>query len=464
MPARPEPFIPDGDNRKMAFFAKMGEFRSVGLKQFDQWNAMFPSMFEGALSSTPSISETSAQKIATVFTCLNVLGETRGSLPFDVKENTPTGSVTVYDHPVHRLIHDRPNPYTTAFDFWSTVEKIKKAWGNAYARIERDSSYNPVALWILDSCHVEIVKNGEVYYKYKGEILRSTDVLHFKNYSHDGYCGISSIRQNALTLGLSLKLTQYNSSIIGERPYGYLTSEKKPKDLQQKGNVRSLWDKRDSSSDEKDPTDKTNNKTIGGIPYLYGGLEFKSFTLPADDVAYIESAKLTDQDIYGIFRVPPTFAQNWERAPYNSSEQQDIVFAKYSLASIRGDEQECNEKLFPESNKKTGKYYCRVNLRGLLRGDTNTRKEYYTSLIQNGVMSPNMAAELEDFPTYEGGDQHFIQLNMIPVDKIAEMVESQIKASSAKPTQTRAEIMAELKEKMKPKLNGHFADIEQLLN
>lgn len=442
------------------------EKRSVGLKQLEAWQAQFPTMFDGALSSTPAISETSAQKIATVFTCLNVLGETRGSLPFDVKENTSKGSVTVYNHPVHRLIHDRPNPYMTAFDFWSTVEKVKKAWGNCYVRIQRDSNFTPVALWILDSCYVQVINNnGVIYYNNKGDIYQSTEVLHFKNYSTDGICGISSIRQNALTLGLSLKLTQYNSSIIGERPYGYLTSEKKPKDLQQKGQMRSQWDKRDSSSDENDHTDTTKAKTIGGIPYLSGGLEFKSFTLPADDVAYIESAKLTDQDIYGIFRVPPTFAQNWERAPYNSSEQQDIVFAKYSLASIRGDEQECNEKLFPESNKSTGQYYCKVNLRGLLRGDTNTRKEYYTSLIQNGVMSPNMAAEFEDLPTYEGGDQHFIQLNMVPVDKIADVVESQIKKSSgAGQTQSREQIMAELKEKIRPKLNGHFKEIEEFLN
>lgn len=422
---------------------------------------MFPLMFEGG-NTLPSISETSAQKLAAVFICLNVLGETRGSLPFDVKKNTKEGAVTEYSHPVHRLIHDRPNPFMTAFDFWSTTEKLKKAWGNAYAEIRRDAEGFPSSLWILPSCDVYInnyqsATGTEYYYTYKGRNLRHTDILHFKNYTMDGYCGISSIRQNALTIGLGLKLNQYNSSIIGDRPPGYLTSEKAPKDLQQKQNVRDMWSKRNSDQDEN----LKGATSYNGIPYLYGGLEFKAFTLPADDVAYLGSAKLTSSDIYGIFRVPPTFAQDWEKAPYNSSEQQDIVFAKYSLASIRGDEQECNEKLFTQANKITGDFYCKVNLRGLLRGDTNTRKEYYQSGIQNGYITPNQACELEEFPTYKGGDQHFIQLNMIPVDKIAEYIQGQI--SKGQPTQTREAIIKELRERIQPKMNGHWQQIDELL-
>jgi len=464
---RAEPDKPD--LRKMEFYSGMGqiaaktEFRSVGLKSLEAWQAQFPMMFEGADSKTPSVTETSAQRISTVFTCLNVLGETRGSLPFGVKITTPTGAKTVYNNPVHRLIHDRPNPYTTAFDFWSTVEKLKRAWGNAYAEIERGPDYQPIAFWLRESWEVSIEKSGnDLFYKYKGRNIRHTDMLHFKNYSLDGICGISTIRQNALTIGHSLKLTQYNSSVIGDRPPGYLTSEKRPKDLQQKNAQRSLWDKRSSSDDEK--TESEPKMTMmGGIPYLYGGLEFHAFTLPADDVAYIEGAKLSKSDIYGIFRIPPTFGQDWENAPYNSSEQQDIVFAKYSLASIRGDEQECNEKLFPESNKTASNpLYTKCDVRGLLKGDTKARTEYYTSLIQNGVMSPNMAAELEDFETYEGGDQHFIQLNMVPVDKIAEVIQSQIAAKSS--PVTRQSVIDEIKKEMKSKMNGHYAEIEPFLN
>lgn len=454
----------------MAYHIALGQmaagvdFRNTGIKQFDMWANMFPTLVEGGDTKTPPVSETSAQRISTVFTCLNIHGETVGSLPFSVKKNTANGAVTEYGN-LHRLIHDRPNPHSTAFSFWSTIQKIKLAWGNAYVEIIRNErTLEPQALYILPSSEVEIkmLPSGEIYYVFKGRIIRATDMLHFKNYSIDGVYGVSTIRQNALTLGIAMKLNQYNSSIIGERPYGYLTSDKRPKDLQQKGNVRSLWDKRDNKTDEDDHgNNSTTPTTIAGIPYLYGGLEFKSFTLPADDVAYIESAKLKDRDIFGIFRIQPTMAQDWENAPYNSSEQQDINFVKYSLASIKEIEQECTEKLFPESNKATGLLYCKFSLQGLLRGDTNTRKEFYSSGIQNGWLTPNQVCEFEDLPTYgKDGDKHYLQGALVPVDMIAQMIASK----QSQPTATREQIINELREKIRPRLNGHFADIAELLN
>jgi HK97 family phage portal protein len=462
-------------SRKQQFYTRLGasaasiEYRSVGLKQVEAWQAMFPSSFDnvGTNGTLPSVSVPSAQRIATVFTCLNVRGETVGSLPFSSKINTKTGAVTEYASKVHRLIHDRPNPNITAFDFWSTVEKWKLAWGNAYVEIIRDSSYEPIQFELREPWEVQMkeTESNEVYYVYDKRIIRSTDMLHFKNYSLDGECGISSIKQNALTMGMSLKLSQYNSSLIGERPYGYLTSEKKPKDLQQKGEMRSSWDKRGSFDDEKDFSEKSTVKTVGGIPYLSGGLEFKSFTLPADDVAYIEASKMTDQDIYAIFRIPPIFAQNYERAPYNSSEQQDIVFAKYTLASIRAIEQECTEKLYPESNKKTNQRFAKFSMQGLLRGDTNTRKEFYTGLFNIAAITANQICEFEDLPTYgPDGDKHYVQGALVPVDMLADV----LKGKTAQPAQSRSEIEGEVKkllrEQMKTKLNGHYADIAEFLN
>jgi HK97 family phage portal protein len=457
------------DLRKQAYYAGLGQlasgvaFRSVGLKSVEAWNAMFPTMFEGALSNTPSISEVSAQRIATVFTCLNIRGETFGSLPFSVKKNTTTGPATDYKNKVHRLIHDRPNEYTTAFDFWNAIEKLKLAWGNAYAEIIRDSSFEPSALIILLPQDVKLEKSpsGDIYYKHKERVIRSTDILHFKNYTMDGLCGISSIRQNAMTLSLAMKLNQYNSSIIGDRPPGYLVAPPgvRPKDAQQKDQIKKQWDDRSKSTDSEV---NTTASSLGGIPLLYGGVEFKSFSLPADDVAYIESAKLKDQDIYGIFRIPPTLAENYEKAPYNSSEQQDIVFVKYSLASIREIEQECTEKLFPESNKQTGTLYCKMDLRGLLRGDTNARKEFYGGLFNIGAITPNQICELEDLPTYgKDGDQHFVQGALVPIDKIADIA---AQAAASKTPVSRAEIIKELREKIQPKLNGHYADIADILN
>lgn len=473
---RPEPSTPD--NRKQAFYAEMGAFasraevRSVGFKQVDLWKQMFPQMFDWLDTTIPTVSPQSGQRLTLVYNCLNVLGETRGALPFCLKRYVKgKGSEEAYDHPVYKLIHDRPNAYQTSYDFWSTKEKLKHIHGNAYALIDRDIYGDPVALYLIppDEVAINQTESGEVYYKWFDRVIRSTDILHFKNYSTNGLEGISTIKANSLTIGLGLKLKQYNSSLIGNRTHGYLTGPK-PKDELQKGQIKGTWNKQHSpegqSGSLKAETIKT--QSFGDIPYLYGGVEFHALTLPADQAAYIESSQLNDRDILGMFRMPPTMVSIYKDAPYNSSEQQDIQFVKYTLASIRQDEQECDYKLLPTGNRT---YYCKYSLNGILRGDMKTRREFYAAGIGTGWMTPRMAAEFEDLQWLGGpeGDKYYMQGNMIPMDLLEKFVMSKAAQQTNQPDNqkseedVRSEIKAELREVLQGKLNGHYKDVAKLL-
>ena len=447
------------------------ELRNVGLTNTEVWNTIFPEF-----NILNNVSVESAQRLSVVYTCLNVLGETVGSLPCEVRQYTPKGRVPTPTNPVYRILHDRANPDMTAFDFWSAIEKIRRAWGNAYAEIERGFDGKPKALWIRPSLYVtqSMTTNGFVYYEYMGRTIRSTEMLHFKNYSIDGYTGISVIRQNALSIGMGLQLKEYNSKII-DRPYGFLTTETRPKDLTSKQNIQGMWAKKEEnlknvvSTSPSTAPEKVTMGTALQLPLLYGGVKFEQLSLPADDVAYIESTNLTNKDIYGIFRVPPTFGQDWEHTPYNGAEQQDLVFAKYTLASIRGYEQECTEKLFPESNKTDQEgFYVKFNLKGLLSGDHASRQAFYTALFNIGSMNANEIRECEDQPHYEGGDAYYIQGALVPVDQIGDLIEAKIKQLKNKATTKAAgkiakEVKAELRAKLKDKLNGHYKDIEEIV-
>ncbi len=459
--------------KRKAFHADLGiQMRAgVGMKDPEVWNNIFSDWSINA--TAPNVSISSAQRLSIVYTCLNVLGETRGSLPCEVIQNTDNGCVSIPQHPVYRLVHDRPNPYMTAFDFWATIEKLKKAWGNAFVEIERDARMNPINLWIRYPWLVSYIRTqtSEFYYNFEGRTIRNSDMLHFKNYSMNGYEGLSVIKQNALSIGAGLKLKEYNSKIVGDRPYGFLTTDVKPKDIQAKEGMVGLWKKKDDTTTVKNPITgvKTDKVTIGqalNIPLLYGGVQFQQLSLPADDVAYIESTNLTNTDIYGIFRVPPTFGQDYKNTPYKGAEQQDLVFVKYSLASIRGDEQECTEKLFPESNKsEKNNYYIKFNLKGLLAGDHASRGEFYTSLFNIGALCANDIREMEDMPHYEGGNTFYVQGALMPVDLMAEFIQSKITQSKSKET-SKKQLVKETKALMrgmaKEKLNGHFKDIEAI--
>ena len=424
-------------------------------------------MFEGLDTSLPAVSPSSGQRLTLVYNCLNVLGETIGSLPFSLKRTTKQGPETAYDHAVHKLLHDRPNPYMTAFDFWSTVEKIKHIWGNCYCLIDRDAYGDPIYLYFLPSWEVTIqeTRAGEIYYKCKDVDYRHTDVLHFKNYSTDGYCGVSTIVANQMSIGLGLKLKTYNSTLIGNRPPGYLTGPK-PKDELQKGQMKGMWNKELSQEAPKVQTETIRTNAFGDIPYLYGGVEFKAMTLPADQAAYILGTELNDRDILGMFRMPPTMVSIYKDAPYNSSEQQDIAFVKYTLASLKQYEQEVTYKLLPTGNRT---YYAKFGMNGILRGDMKTRKEFYTGLFNIASITPNQILEFEDMPTYEGGDEHYVQGALVPVRLIEDFIMSKSAKQESQPDNQkseediRSEIKAELREAIKGKLNGHYKDVATIL-
>jgi len=411
--------------------------------------------FFGLGLADPSVSEQSAMKIAAVYSCLNVLGETIGSLPFDVKQETAKGKRTAYEHKAYKLIHDKPNPYTNALDFWSSVEKLRKAWGNAYAEIERDRFGEPIALWLLMPWEVNVVmKDRQLYYQHNGKVISHTNILHFKGFTLNGYMGISAIRQNAITMGKGQKLAQYSSNNISDRPPGYLTAPFKPKDEGQIKNITEQW------TGKKEDIGVTD---IGGTKLLYGGIEYKAFTLPADEVQYIETEKLTRVDIYGIFRVPPTKAQDYNGATFSNAEQQSLVFKDAVVPATKSLEQECNDKLFRSDNYQSKEpFYTKFNFRGFLQSDLKTQKEFFQSMLTNGVYSPNMVLDLLDENPYEGGDKRYIQGAMVPVD----LVETLIMKRGAKSTQKieQKSLNDEQRSKLKSILNGHYNEVIDIID
>lgn len=399
------------------------------------------------LPGSPTVTESSALRLTAVYNCLNVLGETIGALPCDVKRQTSRGAEKQYNHPVYRLVHTRPNPYTTAFDFWKAMEILCRAWGNSYAMIMRNGANDPISLWLLMPWQTQIIKRGDgtFFYMNNGATLYPTDVIHFKNFSLDGICGISTIKQNAMTVAHGIKLQQYNTTIINSRPPGYLTAASKPKDANQKENIKRMWTRPDEGTTEP----------ITGIPLLYGGIEFKALPLPAEDVAYIDSVKANKTDICGMFRVPPTLIQDYTSVTWNNAEQQNIVYVRYTvIPMITPKEQELTEKLFPEANKLSHEpLEVRFNVRGLLQGDLKAQQEFFHALITDAVLTPNQVLELLDMPTYEGGDEHYIQGAMVPVSMLKEVL-----------TKKQKPVSDTQKEKLKSILNGHYKDVAEILD
>ena len=55
-----------------------------------------------------------------------------------------------------------------------------------------------------------------------------------------------------------------------------------------------------------------------------------------------------------------------------------------------------------------------------MRGDNKSRMEYYKGGVTNGIFSINDCRAWEDLPPVEGGDEHFVQAQMVPVSVAAQ--------------------------------------------
>lgn len=361
------------------------------------------------------ISGGSAMRITTVFTCVLVRAEALSTLPVNVMQSTAEGSKVAYNHPVYKLIHNKPNPFQTASSFWKSVSAHIDLYGECFAIVKYSGRIQPIRIDLIqDPKSVQILETegGTALYEYDGKRYQDYQMLHFKDLSLDGYRGCSRISYNAATIGYAGKLKTFGSNAIGQKPPGYFTTQQNYDVVKkQEGNLQKGW---------------SENIAEGKTPLLPFGLEYKNLQISPGDAQYLDAVQLTKDDICGIFRVPPTLVQNYLRATFANAEQQDLVFVKHTmLPIITNIEQECNAKLFAESNANSQTpYYVKINANAFLRGDFATRTQGYKTLWERGLITGNQVADLEDWNHFEGGEKRFIPMNMIPLDQVDKFIES----------------------------------------
>ncbi|MFA5463931.1 MAG: phage portal protein [Methanofastidiosum sp.] len=357
-----------------------------------------------------TVNEDTAMRQSAVYGCVRILAETIASLPLNVYERLKNGKNKKIDHPLYYLLHDKPNKYMTSFSWRETVMATLLLRGNSINQIIRNNRGDIIEIYPLpyNRARVEI-KDGNVIYTYNDnngdKIFDNNEVLHIPGLSLNGIIGISPIQYAREAIAYSTALEEFGelffenrTNIGGVATHPGKLSEQGSKNLRQSINE--------------------NYAGLGNsykVMLLEEGLKFEPITIAPADAQYLELRKFQLEEIARIYRVPLHLLQNLDRATFGNIEHQSIDFAVHTIRPwLVRIEQAFNTKLFKEN--EIGKYFSEFVIDGLLRGDTATRWEAYTKALQNGVYSPNDVLELENRNPYPGGDRHFIQLNMQPID------------------------------------------------
>ena len=368
----------------------------------------------GRTTSGKPVNERSAMQTTAVYACVRILAEAVASLPLHVYEyQDDGGKKLVHDHPLYYLLHDEPNPEMTSFVFRETLMSHLLIWGNAYAQIIRDGAGRVLGLYPLlpDKMDVQRDDRGNIYYVYSrnsdenpmfkeyGDIrLKAEDVLHIPGLGFDGLIGYSPIAMAKNAVGMTLACEEYGASFFanGANPGGVLEH---PGVLKDPSKVRESWNSvyRGVNNAHK-------------IAVLEEGMKYQQIGIPPEEAQFLETRKFQINEIARLYRIPPHMVGDLDKSSFSNIEQQSLEFVKYTLDPwvIRWEQSLQRSLLLPGEK---GKYFIKLNVDGLLRGDYQSRMNGYAVGRQNGWFSANDIREMENMnpiPDEQGGNLYLI--------------------------------------------------------
>jgi HK97 family phage portal protein len=359
-----------------------------------------------------AVNEGSALGVAAVLSCVSLLADMVAKLPVELFQSTKSGPKPVTRHPAINLL-TRPSDRHTAFELRQLMMIGKNLGGNGYARVFRNSSFEPSAIEWLEPCFVRprlITRRGGnsfIAYDYKGDTLTRGDIIHIRGISRDGVTGISPITLLRESIGTALSQTSAAGKLManGAKWPGFMTVEGVNKKEQ-------LEDIRDEVNNSM-----TGAMNAGRIPVVGGAMKFTQTNgMSMVDAQFVESRRFELQEIARHFRIPPfmigdsTASTTWG----TGIEQQTLGFLNFCLdPHIIAFEQALAATLLTSEELSKGYYFRfdRDELASVSRQDTAA---YFQTMRGIGVYSVNDVRRKLDEPTIpaeSGGDDYSLPFN-----------------------------------------------------
>lgn len=360
-------------------------------------------------SSGVAVTRDSSLTFSAVYACVRIISESIASLPINVYLEEADGDrILQKNHPVQKLLSRKPNNYMTSYTFKDVILTNLLLEGNAYFLIVRDGSARPIELICLDPSKVEVYRHeGQLYYKIEGEdaTILQDDMLHFVGLSFDGLKGRSVLNSQRATIGTSIAANVTAGNVLGNTT--------------QVGGIIKHPGKLSAEAIERLRTSWNNTYqgpfAAGKTAILEEGMTFEPSRINAQDRQLLESRRFQVEEIARIFKVPLSLIGHLEKAAnYSSIEALSIDFVRFTLTPyIVSIEEEMNRKLFRENEQDN--HYVKIQVEGLLRGDSNARANFYKQMIDMGVLSINEVRKLENLNRIENGDTHYFPMNYAPI-------------------------------------------------
>lgn len=380
------------------------------------------------------ISPESAMAISTVYACISKISQTVASLDRHVHKHSDDSRELATNHPAARLLSGMSDHLTTSFNFWEAVTADSLMYGCGYGLVTRNGNGQPTAISHIPFHQIteqKVVGKDPVYlYAEIDEHGRKSKARTRRLPTEDliiipAFRGVSPITLHRETLGLAKAAEDFGSSFFGSGGHlsGVLTVES------------GLTDEQFQTLSQNWQAKYHGNNGAHATAILEHGIKYERIGIPPDQAQFIETRKVSAQEIARIFNVPAALIGLETNVTYSNVEQQSIFFATYTIAPlVKRIEAELNEKLFTRGERLSFK--VDFDMGSLLRADAEARSEYFVKMLSHGVMSVNEVRKIEGLNPISEGDQHVVQSGFVPMDALADIHTAAMEANEPDPAQT----------------------------
>ena len=242
----------------------------------------------------------------------------------------PVDAEKVADHPVLSLFN-YVNDFDTRFRLWCQTMTFLELTGNAYWYIPNDGLGAPAEIWVVHSQHMKVVPDrdrfirGYVYRESHPDEIRfdPSEIIHFKYPNPvDSFYGTGPLQAAAASVDAheARATAHWNMMRRGIYAGAAFSTDKELR-------------KPDIALIEEQVKQKYASPDKAGRPIiLHKGLHGQRIDFAPREMALLESASITRDEILSIFGVPAAVVGISEDVARAAADAMDVIFARYCIA------------------------------------------------------------------------------------------------------------------------------------
>jgi HK97 family phage portal protein len=212
-----------------------------------------------------------------------------------------------HTHPLCRLL-ERPSPWLTSWELWYLTVVYLELTGNCFWYVApRSDDGQPGELWVVPTPWVKPIPDSANFVKGYDvsapggvcELFSPQEIIHLKYPNPlDPHYGLSPLQANALTVDANTELlrSRYHTFLAGSRPGIVLQTDQVLNDQTVNRLEEKLLSKFGGRENWQRPL------------VLEQGLTASPWTLTPAEMDFLNSSRMTRDEIFALFRVPPPVA------------------------------------------------------------------------------------------------------------------------------------------------------------